>query len=377
MLPNLSEAMLYSGRTERGLELAEKIKSPVVQTGVYMTHAYILFYAGKQSEARAALDAHASRTAQRVRVPVQWALNAYQRGDPVRGDAAMDLAREILKDHETATGEAVRVVSLPSAIAASGEIGTAIEMVREIPELRDRARAAFLLTEILANDPDADRAKAFMRQASAWRASLDPMEAQAALIEEAWGWLMLGEIDQAIRIAEEVPAGERRNSTLAFLLLNAGESGRTKDALMLADHIDGASEKAWALAQCAQAGFTFQHHDTADACLEATRELIPEVMNMAERGGLDDGQARNIDLALEAAANVESLAGNDAAVVDIMSAAGIATVGMDDKIISAHISAGDHSLAMLLAFQDADALKQARALSSLARALARKEFTGE
>ena len=376
VVPNLSEAMLYSGRTRRGLELAEKIQSPAMRTRVYMTHAYVLFHAGKLDQARAVLNDHA-RTKQRAREVVLWALNAYEQGDTTRGDEAVELAREILKDHEAATGDTISEVNLPSAIAASGKIDAAIEMVREMPELADRTIAAFLLVDILAREPDAGPARVLMRDASAWRKSLDPMMASVALYEEAWAWLMLGDAGQAIRIAEESPHGKRRDGLLAFLISNAGPKGRTEDALIMAERIESTSVKAWALAQCAEAAFYSRHLGTAAACLEAARGPVAEVMDMAERGGFDDDQTQNINFALGAAANAESLAGNDAAVAKVMKAAGIHAVDMDDKIIGAHISAGDYSLAILLAFNYSDALKQTRALSSMARALSKKELAGE
>jgi len=374
VVPNLAEAMLYSGRIQKGVELAGKIQSPVLRARVDMTHAYVLFHEGKPNEARDVLEARAARTTDRVRNVVLWAQEAYERGDRKRGDAAFTLAHDILKDHEAKTGETVLDVSLPSAIAASGEIGAAIEMVRQMPPLPDRARAAFLLMRILANEPDTGPARILMEEASAWRASLHPRQISVSLIEEAWAWLMLGDTAQVIATVSERPVPKRRNSAYGFLISEAGTLGHAENALILAEEIEDTTAKAWALSHCAKAAFTSGHHDAGSTCLQSARGLFSEVVDMAERGGLDEEASRNVKMALATATIAESLAGNDAAAADIMNTAARFTSDLDDRIIAAHIDAGDLPLAMLLAFQDADDLKRARALSALARALAIRAF---
>ena len=222
VVPNLSEAMLYSGRLQRGAELAGKIKGPVLRSRVDMTHAYVLFHAGKLNEARDVLDARAAGPTNRVGEVALWAQDAYEHGDKARGDAAFALAHDILKDHEAQTGETILDVSLPSAIAASGEIGAAMEMVRQMPRLPDRARAAFLLMRLLAKEPDAEPARALMLEASAWRASLHPRQISTTLIEEAWAWLMLGDVARVIATVSERPVPKRRNSAYVFLISESG-----------------------------------------------------------------------------------------------------------------------------------------------------------
>lgn len=376
-VPNLAEAMFYSGRIQRGVELAGKIKSPVLRSRVDMTHAYVLFHEGKLDEARDVLEARAARTTDRVRHVVLWAQEAYEQGDKTRGDAAFALAHDILKDHEADTGETIVDVSLPSAIAASGEIGAAVEMVRLMPQLPDRARAAFLLMRILAKEPDTGPARTLMDEASAWRASLHPRQISTTLIEEAWAWLMLGDAAQVIATVSERPVPKRRNSAYIFLLSEAGQLGHAETALILAEEIEDTATKAWALAHCAKAAFISGHHGAGSTCLQSGRGLFSKVMDMAERGGLDEVTSRNVKMALATATVAESLAGNDAAVADIMNTAGGYASDLDDRIIAAHIDAGDFPLAMLLAFQDADDLKKARALSALARALAIRAFVAD
>ncbi|MEM1048748.1 MAG: hypothetical protein AAGL24_21525 [Pseudomonadota bacterium] len=377
VVPNLSQAMLFSGRMARGLELAEQIRSPAVRRLVFMAQAHVLFHEGRFAEARAVLDEHGATTSQTANEVAGWAQVSYERGDTARGDAAVDLARDLLKAHETATGKTVSAVTLPSVVAASGDIDAAIEMVREMPELYDRVNAAVLLADSLARGPDPDRAKALLQEVSDWRASLDPVRASQSLLGEAWAWLLLGDTDRTLKIANSVSDPARRDNTLAFLVFQAGSSGSAEAALFLAAQIKAAETKAWGLAQCARQAFVSGHRDAAMTCLEAAREPVAGLLDALERRGLDPELRANIDRALGAMANAESLAGNDAAVARIIEASGLYGRGMSDKIITAHIEAGDYSLAMLMAFQDSDGLKQTKALSSLARTLAMKEFGGE
>jgi hypothetical protein len=378
VLPNLGQAMIYSGRTARGLQLAEQIKSPVVQRLVYMAQAHVLFRDGDLASARAVLDEHGGSTSQSVNDVADWALAAYERGDTARGDAAIDLARTLLQSHEAATNEAVSAVSLPSAVAASGDTDTAIEMIQQMPELYDRVSAATLLVvEELAEGPDADRSRALLRDVSTWRASLDPVRASQSLVGEAWAWLLLGDTDKSLKIADSISEPGQRDFTLSFLVLRAGSSGSAKAALFLASEIKAPERKAWALAQCARQAFVSGHRDAAMKCLEAAREPISGLMDAVARGGLDHDRRSEIDTALGAAADAESLAGDDAAVAEIIEVSGLYGRGMSDQIIVAHVDAGEYTLAMLLAYQDRDSFRRAKALSYLARALAMQEFRGD
>lgn len=377
VLPNLGLAMVYSGQLERGLELAEEIPSPAARRLVYMAQAHVLFNEGNIAAARAVLDEHGAKTRQIVNEVAGWAQAAYERGDAARGDAAVDLARNLLQGHEAATSEAVSVVNLPSAIAASGDVDAAIDMVREMPELRDRVSAAVLLVLDLAAGPDTDRARALLQEASSWQASLDPVRASQSLVGEVWAWLLLGDTNRILELADSVSEPERRDSTLAFLVFRAGTSGSAEAALFLASEIQAADAKAWALAQCAREAFVSGHRDAAMECLEAARGPVAGLMNAVERGGLDPDLRAAIDRALGAAANAESLAGNDAAVAEIIKASGLYSHGMDDQIIAAHVDAGEHTLAMLMAYQDSDSLRQTVALSYLAQTLATLEFGGD
>lgn len=374
VLPNLTQAMFYSGRTARGQELAQKIEGTAVRRLVNMVRARVLFHEGKVGETRAVLDRHAENTSISVGEVTGWALDAYERGAQARGDAAIELANDLLDSHKAATGEKFHDTTLPSAVAASGDTGAAIDMVNEIPDLYHRAEAATLLVEILANGPDEDRARSLLHDVKTWRASLDPVRTSQIIINEAWAWLQLDESGQALAIANEISDARHRDSTLSFLVLNAGMSGNAENALVLAAEIERVDSKAWALAECALLAYSSGHRLAAATCLERAREPVSALMEALKRGETDPDLRFEIDGALTAAAQAESLAGNDAAVVRIVEASGIFGSGISDQIIAAHINAGDYSLAMLLAFQGSDALKQAKAMSSLARALAKKSF---
>ena len=377
VLPNLSQAMFYSGRAARGQELAEKIDGTAVRRLVNMARAHTLFHEGKVAETRAVLDAYAENISISVHEVADWALAAYEQGDRARGAAAIELANELLDSHETATGQRFHDTTLPRAVAASGDTNAAIDMVYEIPDLYDRVTAATLLVEVLANGPDKDRVVSVLKEVNEWRASLEPARAPQTVINEAWAWLLLGETGQALMVVDAVSDVQLRDSTLSFLVFNAGLEGSAEKALLLADEINSPEVRAWALAECAHLAFTSGHRTAAAACLEAARDPVSTLIETVERGGIDPDLRFKIDSALNAAAQAESLAGNDAAVARIIEVSGIFGSTISDRIISAHIQAGDYSLAMLLAFQGSDALKQAKALSSLARALAKKSFIGD
>ncbi len=374
VLPNLGQAMIFGGRMERGLELAELIQSPAARRVVYMAQAHVLFHEGNPAAARAVLDEQGAAPGQSVNEVASWAQLAYRRGDTVRGDAAIDLAQNLLESHEAATGKAVTAVTLPSAIAASGNIDAAIAMVHEIPELYDRVSAAILLVQDLAEGPDADRVRMLLQEASAWRARLDPAPASQTLVGEAWAWLLLGDTGRALEIAGSVSEPKRRENTLAFLAFRAGASGSAEAALTLASDIETVDTKVWALAQCAREAFVSQHRDAAMTCLEAARGHVPGLVDAVERGTLDPDLRADINRALGAAANAESLAGNDAAVFELIEASGLYGRGTAEQIITTHVDAGEYTLAMLLAYQDSDGLRQTKALSYLARKLATMEF---
>jgi hypothetical protein len=339
-----------------------------------MAQAQVLFHRGDLAGARAVLEEHGARTIMSVSEVAQWALAAYESGDAARGDAAVDLARNLLQEHVTATGETVLVQTLPAAIAASGDIDAAISMVREMPEGWERSNAAVLLVEELASGPEVDRARALLQESSDWRASLDPVQASQTLVGEASAWLLLGDSGRARNLAKSVSDAARRDGTLAYLVVRAGTIGSAETALAVAAEIEADESKAWALARCAQEAFVSGHRDAAIDCLGASREPVDRLLGALDRGGLNPDLRASIDRALGAAANAESLAGNDAVVAEIIEASGLFGRGMDNQIIAAHIDAGEHTLAMLLAYQDSDGLKQTKALSYLARTLATQEF---
>jgi hypothetical protein len=302
VVPNLGKAMFLSGRAARGLELAGEIQSPVVRRSLHMAQAQVLVRDGDLAGARAVLDAHGATAGQRVSEAAGWARAAYQRGNTAQGDAAVELARTMLQDHETATGEVVAAVTLPGAVAASGDTDAAIEMVREIPELSDRVSAAFLLVLDLAAGPDADRARTLLRDASAWRARLDPVPAAQSLIGEAWAWLALGDTGRALKLADGISDPRQRDGTLALLVLQAGTDGNADGALFLASRIKAGHEKVRALAECARAAFVSGHREAAARCLEGARAPVLELTEAVKRGGLDADLRADIDRALGAAA---------------------------------------------------------------------------
>ena len=377
ILPNLAQALVYNNRGADGLDLAEKIRSQAVRRLVYLARAEVLFQEGDLGRAREFLEEHGGSPVRSANDVAGWARAAFKRGDKARGAAAIGLARALLKDHEAAAGKPVSAVALPGALAASGAIDAAIDLVRDMPEPHDRVDAAILLVEDLPAGPDRERARPLLEEASALRAGFDPVRASRSLVGEAWAWVLLGNTDRTLALAESVTDPKRRDSTLAFLVFRAGSSGNADAALLLAEKIKAPHEKAWALAECARQSFAAGHLEAAMACLEASRVFVSGLLENVNGDALDAEQRAHIDRALGSAAIAESLAGNDARVARIIKASGIYGRSMGDQIITAHIDAGDYTLAMLLAYQGSDALKQAKALSYLARVLAKKEFDGE
>lgn len=376
LLPNLTVAMLYHGKMERGLELAERIDSPAVRRAVFMAQAHVLFHRGDLAGARHVLEQHGNRTDLRVSEVAGWAYEAYERGDARRGDTAVELAGELLREHAEATDETVSSATLPQALAASGDVDGAIEMVRGMSDSWERASAGILVAQDLASGPDADRGRALLEEAAVWRKELGTA-GWSLTIGEGWAWLRLGETARALNLVNSFAEPERRDGMLALLVLEAGRSGNAEAALSLADAIAADDAKAKALAWCAQQAFVSGHGGAAMACLEPARAIVARLLTAVADGGIDADARSDIDEALGAAANAESLAGNDAAVAEIVAGSGIYGLGMVDDIIAAHIDAGEYTLAMLIVFQNSNSLRQAKALSYLARTLALQEFYGD
>lgn len=374
MLVKLAMAMVYDGQTERGLELSRKVRSPLARGNVNLAMAFAYFQRGDFSGARKLVEDQQKDQKRRVYEVSRWAIKAFSHDDGKRGNAALSLARALSKGSQSDAAQAVFSETLASAIAASGDLKTAIEMVDAMPDRQGRLNAALLVALDAKSGFRIDWIRELLEKAATWRAELPATIQPRYLPSEALAWLKLDEIERALNLANEMKDEIRRDYLLHSLIGDAGRLGKAKAALALAEIVKSTPLKGQALALCARNAFVAKKTDTALVCLEIAQTIKPHLLTKATEDSVQaEDRSANV-AALTNIAAAESLAGDDDAVKKIITDIHWADAAIQQEIIRAHIDVGEYSLAMLMTLQVRNAKRHAQAFSYLAEKLGLEEL---